>query len=313
MWAAKSKPLIINETLEQSFDDFEKDQISKIQVSLPSVESSDISTTSLNVQGSSTLFDTLINGTLGVTGISTFKNNVIIQRNGTIQLDLLVNGSTQLNGTLTTLGDVSISSDLNVNGISTLTGDVKVDSTTNSTSTTTGALIVNGGIGVGGDMYLGNNLTIANSSTANSFIIDNITNTTEFKTNATSDYTLTFPISQGGVNESLINDGFGNLSWASINNKDVHIENGTSLTLTNSNDIVEFTSTLTTTTTLPLANSLNKGKIFLLIKTGLTGDLVINSSGSDKIDNNTDISIILSIQYSKISITNTGNGIWYTI
>ena len=82
-------------------------------------------------------------GTLNVTGISTFGNNLDIN------------------------ASVDISTNLDVNGTATFNDSVSITTTTESTSFSTGALKVTGGVGIGSSVFIGQSLNLLDEKKIN--------------------------------------------------------------------------------------------------------------------------------------------------
>lgn len=81
---------------------------------------------------------------------------------------------------------------------------VTVSCTNESTDDVSGALIVSGGIGCAKNLNIGGSLGLYGSTSGKLSLSSNPT---------TTDYNLIMPPAQGSSNQSLINDGFGNLTW----------------------------------------------------------------------------------------------------
>jgi len=88
----------------------------------------------------------------------------------------------------------------------------------------------------------------------------------------------------------------------------------TSRTLSNTDDIVEFSNTGTVNVSLPECNSANQGRQFLIVKTGATGSVIINTFDSnDFIDEPLITSKTLNNQYDKIELLCNGVNGWYAV
>lgn len=92
--------------------------------------------------------------------------------------------------------------------------------------------------------------------------------------------------------------------------KQLDIITGTSLTLTTSHHVVEFSYAGNVTVTLPLVSA-NIGRTYILIKTNI-GILTVSTSGSDCIDNGVSTSLILDNRYDR-TVLICGSTQWYTV
>lgn len=135
----------------------------------------------------------------------------------------------------------------------------------------------------------------------------------------TSDYSITLPLTQGGSNQVLQNDGSGNLTWADIseegqlinyNYKDVTTS---TYSILPSDFIIGVNTTGNCTLTLPMISSV--GKIsYKIIDTG--GNASINNihivpSGSDTLFD--DNRIILSEDYNSVTLLNDSTSKWFVV
>ena len=135
-----------------------------------------LSVVDLKVQDDLTVTDDVaIGGTLGVTGIATFTDDIIIGDGKTIGSASDVDAMSISSGgvvnfsarptfaaslTIQDGGSLGSASDLNAMTISS-GGVVAVTATTASTSSTTGALTVGGGLGVAADLFVGDDFDVA--------------------------------------------------------------------------------------------------------------------------------------------------------
>ncbi len=94
--------------------------------------------------------------------------------------------------------------------------------------------------------------------------------------------------------------------------KKTSIISGTSITLDSNYYLIELSDTGSVTVTLPQAST-ESGREYVLIKTGATGAITINRSGSDTIDDGSTTSISLTTQYDKVSLISNGSNRWYTL
>jgi hypothetical protein len=81
---------------------------------------------------------------------------------------------------------------------------------------------------------------------------------------------------------------------------------GTSLSITNNHCILTITSISNVTLTLPDVAT-NSGLMLLILKTGATGLITINTSGSDTINDGIQTSQIITHQYDRFQIVSNGS------
>jgi hypothetical protein len=125
-----------------------------------------------------------------------------------------------------------------------------------------------------------------------------------------ADYTINIPNSQSIANQTLLNDGSGNLSWQTKDQDNILNETTTSITLNNTHDSILCSNSSGCTVTLPDANTFI-GKEYKIINFNATGSIIINRSGSDTIDNAL-TTTSLATEHERISIVSVGNAQWYT-
>jgi hypothetical protein len=125
-----------------------------------------------------------------------------------------------------------------------------------------------------------------------------------------SDYSIKLPNVQGNTNNTLINDGSGNLSWIGSTTENIFNETTTSLTLNTSHETILCSNGSGCIVTLPDANTFI-GKKYKIVNFNATGTITINRSGGDTI-NNAQTSISLASQHDKTFILSVGNNQWYT-
>jgi hypothetical protein len=86
----------------------------------------------------------------------------------------------------------------------------------------------------------------------------------------------------------------------------------TTYTITNNDNFIIFSTTNPTTATLPSV-AVNIGLILLIVKTGATGTLTINTdNGTEYIDDNSTTSISLTTQFDRVELISDGVR-WYSI
>ena len=138
-----------------------------------------LSVVDLKVQDDLTVTDDMtVGGTLGVTGIATFTDDIIIGDGKTIGSASDVDAMSISSGgvvnfsarptfaaslTIQDGGSIGSASDLNAVTISS-GGVVAVTATTASTSSTTGALTVGGGVGIADDLYVGTDFDVTGNT-----------------------------------------------------------------------------------------------------------------------------------------------------
>jgi hypothetical protein len=123
------------------------------------------------------------------------------------------------------------------------------------------------------------------------------------------------------VNSSIIaNKGIVSYDSSSIN-KNLKINggfqkksreetSGVSFSLELDDYLVEVSTTNNINVTLPLA-SIEKGREYVIVKTGASGTITVIRSGSNTIDNGGTTTHALTTQYDKVKLISNGNSIWY--
>lgn len=76
--------------------------------------------------------------------------------------------------------------------------------------------------------------------------------------------------------------------------------------------MVELSAITAAVITLPSVTG-NTGREYILIKTGVTGTVTINTAGTDTIDNGVSTTIVLSNQYDKVVVVCGSSTQWYTM
>ncbi len=164
--------------------------------------------TTLNVSGLSTLGNTQINGTLGVTGHSTL-NSLGVTNNATVGGTFGVTGATTLGNTLTVAGATNLNNTLTVAGATTLNGATQVNNN----------LVVTGTSNLQGAATLGNTLTVAGATTLNGATQVNnnlvVTGTSNLQGAATLGNTLTVA-GATTLNNTLAVAGNANFNGANV-------------------------------------------------------------------------------------------------
>jgi cytoskeletal protein CcmA (bactofilin family) len=124
--------------------------------------------------------------------------NLLVNGNSTIDGTLSVTGATVLAGTLNTQGDADFDANVLVNGNTTIDGTLSV----------TGATVLDSTLDVTGNGTFGNNVSVAGNMSGNSLTVDTGTiNLNGVAYNVTN--------TQGAADTVLVNDGAGNLTWQS--------------------------------------------------------------------------------------------------
>jgi hypothetical protein len=299
MWALISKPLVPEDSLEQALMNFEDDQVSRVQLTVPVLDASQISTNSLTVIGDTNLQDTVIDGTLLVTNDTTLNNNFRVSGNARFDTNIILSnvlgeqvifqipsssvtdytvtfpssqgnnntvlvndGSgnlswkhTQFNQSLDTTDDVIFDSITSINDLIINTDTFVVDTSTNRVGINN--LLPAEELDIVGDILLQGNLQLNSGSGIVTFQSNPIT----------TNYSLTFPSTQGSINQVLINDGTGILSW----------NNSNSISDGDGDTIIEVDRGIVDNDIIYL----KAGGLDRIIITGLTGD--INFSIGSKI------------------------------
>ena len=125
-------------------------------------------------------------------------------------------------------------------------------------------------------------------------------------------------ISTGGVKRIDISDTLTQIDTELQLNSgfrhNVEINANTSITLDNTQSMIEVSSPSNVNITLPEANASNRGREYHIIKTGSTGTITINTfDANDHIDNNSTTFIQLNFQFDKLTLICNGVNRWYTM
>lgn len=133
----------------------------------------------------------------------------------------------------------------------------------------------------------------------------------------TTNYTITMPEIQGSLDQILVNDGTGVLTWTTITGNIISYNytevNTPTYSALSTDEIlaIDYTTTGTCTVTLPEISVVGKKRYFIIDTGGNanTNNITIQTSGSDQIIGDTEI--IISENFNAVSILNDDTTDWY--